>query len=48
LYSHVEALEYPAAHRLAAVLLLFSFAVLLGVYRLSPRGASVAAGTAAR
>ena len=39
LYSHVEALEYPAAHRLAAVLLLFSFAVLLWVYRLRPRGA---------
>ena len=45
LYSHVEALEYPAAHRLAAVLLLFSFAVLLWVYRLSPRGASVASPT---
>ena len=45
LYSHVEALEYPAAHRLAAVLLLFSFAVLLWVYRLSPRSASVASPT---
>ena len=45
LYSHVEALEYPAAHRLAAVLLLFSFAVLLWVYRLSPRGAQLAAAT---
>jgi molybdate transport system permease protein len=43
LYNHVEALEYPAAHRLAAVLLLFSFAVLLWVYRLSPRGAMLAA-----
>src|SRR3954469_23343284 len=43
LYSHVEALEYPAPNRLAAVLLLFSFALLLGVYLLSPRGASVAA-----
>ena len=42
LYSHVEALEYPAAHRLAAVLLVFSFAVLLWVYRLSPRGALLA------
>ncbi len=42
LYNHVEALEYPAAHRLAAALLVFSFAVLLGVYRLSPRGAAVA------
>ena len=43
LYSHVEALEYPAAHRLAAVLLVFSFAVLLWVYRLNPRGAQLAA-----
>jgi molybdate transport system permease protein len=42
LYSHVEALEYPAAHRLAAALLLFSFAVLLGVYRLSPKGTLLA------
>ena len=39
LYNHVEAIEYPAAHRLAALLLLFSFAVLLFVYRLRPRGA---------
>ncbi len=29
LYDHVEALEYGAAHRLAAVLLVFAFAVLL-------------------
>ena len=51
LYSHVEALEYPAAHRLAAALLLFSFAVLLWIYRLSPRGgllASTAPDTAPR
>ena len=48
LYSHVEALEYPAAHRVAAILLLFSFAVLLWVYRLSPRSASLAAGAPAR
>lgn len=33
LYNHVEALEYAGAHQLAAVLLLFSFAVLLVVYR---------------
>ena len=46
LYNHVEALEYPAAHRLAALLLVFSFAVLLGVYRLGPRGAAVASPTA--
>jgi len=44
LYSHVEALEYPAAHRLAALLLAFSFAVLLWVYRLRARGAPVAGG----
>jgi molybdate transport system permease protein len=43
LYNHVEALEYPAAHRLAALLLLFSFGVLLWVYRLSPRAAMLAA-----
>ncbi len=46
LYSHVEAIEYPAAHRLAAALLLFSFAVLLFVYRLQPQGALVATTTA--
>jgi len=45
LYNHVEALEYPAAHRLAALLLLFSFAVLLFVYRLRPRGALFASAT---
>ena len=51
LYSHVEALEYPAAHRLAALLLVFSFAVLLGVYWLRPRGGlvgSAAPDTSAR
>jgi molybdate transport system permease protein len=32
LYDHVEALEYGSAHRLAAVLLVFSFLVLLGIY----------------
>ena len=41
LYNHVEALEYPAAHRLAALLLVFSFAVLLWVYRLRTRSASI-------
>ena len=29
LYNHVEALDYSAAHRLAAGMLLFSFTVLL-------------------
>ena len=48
LYSHVEAIEYPAAHRLAALLLVFSFAVLLWVYRLSPRGGALATGTPTR
>jgi molybdate transport system permease protein len=32
IYDHVEALEYAQAHRLAAVLLLFSFLVLLALY----------------
>ncbi len=32
IYDYVEALEYPQAHRLAAVLLLFSFATLLLLY----------------
>jgi len=38
LYGHVEALEYSAAHRLAAALLVFSFVVLWGVSRLRGRG----------
>lgn len=37
IYDHVEALEYGQAHRLAAVLLAFSFLVLLGVYSSRPR-----------
>lgn len=39
IYDHVEALEYGEAHRLAAVLLGFSFLVLLAVYawRRTPR-----------
>ena len=32
IYDHVEALEYADAHRLAAVLLSFSFLVLLALY----------------
>jgi len=43
LYNHVESLEYPAAHRLAAVLLAFSFGVLLWVYRLRNNSTSIAA-----
>jgi len=34
LYEHVEALAYPQAHSLAALLLLFSFLSLLAVYSL--------------
>lgn len=32
IYDHVEALEYSQAHTLAAVMLLFSFLVLLGLH----------------
>jgi len=37
LYNHVEALEYTEAHVLAALLLVFSFSVLLTVYSLNRR-----------
>ena len=37
IYDHVEALDYAGAHRLAAVLLVFSFLVLLAVYARRPR-----------
>lgn len=37
IYEHVETIEYAAAHRLAAGLLVFSFAVLVGVYGLNRR-----------
>jgi molybdate transport system permease protein len=36
IYDHVEALEYDQAHRLAAVMLVFSFAVLLALYGWRP------------
>ncbi len=39
IYDHVEALNYADAHRLAAVLLIFSFLVLLAVYARRPRHA---------
>ena len=39
LFGHVEAMEYSAAHRLAAAMLVFSFLVLWAVYRLRGRGA---------
>ena len=32
IYDHVEAMEYADAHRLSAVMLAFSFAVLLAMY----------------
>ncbi|MEY4752463.1 MAG: hypothetical protein RJA44_138 [Pseudomonadota bacterium] len=36
IYDHVEALEYAQAHRLAAVMLVFSFVVLLVLYAWRP------------
>lgn len=36
IYDHVEALEYAEAHRLAAVMLVFSFLVLLAMYAKRP------------
>jgi molybdate transport system permease protein len=36
IYDHVEGLEYAQAHRLAAVMLFFSFLVLLGLYAWRP------------
>lgn len=32
IYDHVEALEYAQAHTLAGIMVIFSFAVLLGLY----------------
>jgi molybdate transport system permease protein len=37
IYEHVETIDYASAHRLAAGLLVFSFAVLVGVYALNRR-----------
>jgi molybdate transport system permease protein len=36
IYDHVEALEYAQAHRLSAVMLVFSFLVLLALYAWRP------------
>ncbi len=36
IYDHVEALEYLQAHRLSAVMLIFSFIVLLALYAWRP------------
>lgn len=40
IYDYVESLEYGQAHRLAAVMLIFSFLVLLAVYAWRPRARS--------
>ncbi|WP_180125026.1 molybdate ABC transporter permease subunit [Rhodoferax sp. BLA1] len=37
IYDHVEALEYVDAHRLSAVMLVFSFVVLLALYARRPK-----------
>lgn len=37
IYDHVEALEYASAHRLSAVMLVFSFVVLLSMYLWRPK-----------
>lgn len=37
IYDHVEAMEYTDAHRLSAVMLVFSFVVLLGLYTRRPK-----------
>ena len=39
IYDHVEALEYMQAHRLSAVMLVFSFVVLLALYAWRPKPA---------
>jgi len=36
IYDHVEAMEYGEAHRMAAVMLIFSFVVLLALYAKRP------------
>jgi len=41
IYSHVEAMEYSAAHLLAGGMVLFSFLVLLGLYLVGGRLARV-------
>jgi len=42
IYDHVEALEYAQAHRMAAVLLIFSFLVLLALYAWRPSALNIA------
>jgi len=38
IYDHVEAMEYGQAHGLAAAMVVFSFLVLLALYRFNPTG----------
>jgi molybdate transport system permease protein len=42
IYDHVEALEYGQAHRMAAVMLIFSFLVLLALYAWRPSALKMA------
>ena len=41
IYDHVEAMEYLDAHRLSAVMLVFSFVVLLALYTRRPKASRV-------
>jgi molybdate transport system permease protein len=41
IYDHVEALEYAQAHRMAAVMLIFSFLVLLALYAWRPNSINI-------
>lgn len=41
IYDHVEALEYSQAHHMAAVLLIFSFVVLLALHVWNPNNKSI-------
>ena len=42
IYDHVEAMEYGQAHRMAAVMLIFSFVVLLALYAWRPSALKMA------
>ncbi len=42
IYDHVEALEYSQAHSMAAVMMIFSFLVLLGLYVWRPNALKMA------
>jgi molybdate transport system permease protein len=45
IYDHVEAAEYGEAHRLAAVMLVFAFAVLLALHTYNQRQQTRQRGT---